>query len=255
MSGVSGRVALVTGCGSADGIGFAVARALVAGAARVAITATGPRVHQRAVELGGVFAAQADLADPAAVAELVEAVVAQLGPIAILVNNAGMVQSGLDLGEARVEAIGDGDWQRHLALNATTAFHTIRAVLPGMQAAGYGRIVNIASVTGPLVAIEGAGGYGAGKAAMVGLTRAVALENAARGITCNAVLPGWIATASSTEAEMRAARASPARRAGRPDEVAACVLFLAGAEASFVNGAALVVDGANTLVEMKHGGQ
>jgi len=120
-----------------------------------------------------------------------------------------------------------------------------------MQAAGYGRIVNVASVTGPTVAIAGAAGYGAAKAALCGLTRTVALENAARGITCNAVLPGWIATGSATEEEAEAARRSPAGRGGTPGEVAACCLFLASRAASFVNGAMLVVDGANTLVEGK----
>jgi 3-oxoacyl-[acyl-carrier protein] reductase len=250
MTGVSGRIALVTGCGSAGGIGFAIARALVAQGARVAITATSDRIFDRAAALG-TFATKADLTDPAAVARLFAAVTAALGPVEILVNNAGMVQTGKRAKRTQVGGITDALWQHHLALNVTTAFHCIRAALPAMQAAGYGRIVNMASVTGPIVTIDGSAGYATAKAAMTGLTRATALEYAQHGITCNAVLPGWITTESSSPREVRAGRASPAKRSGTPDEVAACALFLASAEASYVNGAMLVVDGANTLTEMK----
>jgi 3-oxoacyl-[acyl-carrier protein] reductase len=250
MAGVSGRIALVTGCGSAGGIGFAIARALVAAGARVAITATTDRILDRAQELG-VFATKADLTDPADVARLFAGVTAALGHPEILINNAGMVQTGKSAKRTQVGGMTDAIWQHHLALNVTTAFHCIRAALPAMQAAGYGRIVNMASVTGPIVTIDGSAGYATAKAAMTGLTRATALEYAQHGITCNAVLPGWIATESSSPKEIKAGHASPARRPGTPDEVAACALFLASAEASYVNGAMLVVDGANTLMEMK----
>lgn len=253
MAGVQDRVALVTGAGSAGGIGLAIARALRDAGARVAITATTDRIRERATELG-VFAATADLTDPAATARLFADVTEALGPVEVLVNNAGMVQTGLRIKRARLEGLTDAAWAAHLALNATTAFHCIRAALPAMQALGRGRIVNVASVTGPMVAIEGSSGYAAGKAAMTGLTRAVALENARHGITCNAVLPGWITTESSSAKEARAGRATPARRSGTPDEVAACALFLASDEAAYVNGAMLVVDGGNTLVEMKGAG-
>lgn len=251
MLTVTGRVALVTGCGSEGGIGFAIARALVAGGARVAITATTDRIHARAAELGGLFAHIADLTDPAATAALFAAVTAALGPVEILINNAGMVQTGKPGKRARVGAMTDADWARHLALNAGTTFHCTRAALPAMQAAGYGRIVNIASVTGPAVTIDGSAGYATAKAAVTGLTRATALEYACYGITCNAVLPGWVTTPSSSPREVRAGRACPTGRSGTPDEVAACALFLASDGASYVNGAMLVVDGANTIVEMK----
>jgi 3-oxoacyl-[acyl-carrier protein] reductase len=224
MFNVKGRVALVTGCGSAGGIGFAIARALIAEGARVAVTSTTARIHDRQVELGAGFAGVADLTDVAAVVGLFAEVNAALGPVEILVNN---------------------------ALNVTTAFHCIRTALPAMQAAGFGRIVNMASVTGPVVTIDGSGGYATGKAALTGLTRSVALEYARHGITCNAVLPGWIATESSSAREIRAGKASPAARPGTPDEVAACALFLCSDQAGYVNGAMLVVDGANTLMEMK----
>jgi 3-oxoacyl-[acyl-carrier protein] reductase len=248
---VARRVALVTGAGSPGGIGFAVAQALVAAGARVAVTSTTARIHDRARELGGAFAAVADLTVAGAAERLLGEVEAALGPVEILVNNAGMVQTGRRVKRAPLAGLPDAAWASHLALNATTAFHMTRAVLPGMQARRHGRIVMIASVTGPMVGIEGSSGYMAGKAAMTGLTRAVALENARFNITCNAILPGWIATPSSSKAELRAGRATPAGRPGTPAEVAACALFLATERAGYVNGAMLVVDGGNTLQEMK----
>jgi 3-oxoacyl-[acyl-carrier protein] reductase len=251
MPGVTGRIALVTGCGSAGGIGFAIARALIAAGAKVAITSTTARIHDRARELNAPFATPADLTDPAQVTRLFAEVTAALGPVEILVNNAGMVQSGKSAKRTQVGGITDAIWQHHLSLNVTTAFHCIRAALPAMQTAGFGRIVNMASVTGPVVTIDGSAGYATAKAAMTGLTRATALEYAQHGITCNAILPGWIHTESSSAREVRAGRATPTKRSGTPAEVAACALFLASDEASYVNGAMLVVDGGNTLVEIK----
>lgn len=250
MAGVAGRVALVTGAGSAGGIGFATARALLAAGARVAITSTTARIQDRATELG-CHSHIADLTLPDQVTGLFAAIEAALGPVDILVNNAGMVQSGHDIDTARLADCSDMAWARHMALNLNTTFHCCRAVLPGMAARGYGRIINISSVTGPVVAIDGTSAYAAAKAAITGLTRSVALEYGRQGITCNAVLPGWIATESSTEDELRAGRATPAGRPGHPDEVAACAVFLASEEASYVTGAMLVVDGGNTLQEMK----
>ena len=255
MAGVAGRIALVTGCGSAGGIGFATAKALAAAGAKVAITSTTDRIFERLAELGqGHAAFVADLTDPEAALALVQAVAKQLGAIEILVNNAGMVQTGIGFKTSRIEAMTDEVWARHLALNATTAFYMTRAVLPFMQRRGYGRIVNVASVTGPLVTNPRAAGYSSGKAALTGLTRVTAVENAAKGITCNAVLPGWIETASSSPQEIRAGKASPAARPGTPEEVADCCRFLASEEAGYVNGAMLVVDGANSLMEFKGAG-
>lgn len=250
MAGVAGRVALVTGAGSRGGIGFAIARALVAGGARVAVTATSARIHDRGRELSALSRI-ADLTDPDQVAGLIAAVGAALGPVEILVNNAGMVQTGKAVDDTSVADITDADWAHHLALNLNTTFHCCRAVLPGMIARGYGRIVNIASVTGPLVTFAGTAGYSTAKAGVAGLTRSIALEYGARGVTCNAVLPGWIATESQTAAEAQAGLVTPLRRSGTPDEVAACARFLASEEASYVTGAMLVVDGGNTLQDMK----
>lgn len=250
MSGVAGRVALVTGAGAPGGIGFAIARALSGAGARVAITATTPRIHDRAAEIAA-FSHIADLTDPAQVAGLFAAVESALGPVEILVNNAGMVQSGKDVDRAQLAGWSDAAWAHHMALNINTTFHCCRAALPGMAARGYGRIVNISSVTGPIVTIDGSSAYATAKAAITGMTRSIALEYGRQGITCNAVLPGWIATESSSEDEIRAGQRTPAGRPGRPDEIAACALFLASEEASYVTGAMLVVDGGNTLQEMK----
>lgn len=252
MAGVSGKVALVTGAGAPGGIGFAIARVLVHAGARVAITATTPRIHERAAEIGA-FSHVADLTDPAQVRGLFDAVEATLGPVAILVNNAGMVQSGKEVGRARLAGWSDAAWAHHMALNINTTFHCCRAALPGMAERGYGRIVNIASVTGPVVTIDGSSAYATAKAAVTGMTRSIALEYGPHGVTCNAILPGWIETESSSDDEIRAGRATPVGRPGRPDEVAACALFLASEEASYVTGAMLVVDGGNTLQEMKGG--
>lgn len=250
MAGVAGRVALVTGAGSAGGIGFAIARALVCAGARVAVTATSARIHDRGRELSALSHI-ADLTDPAQVADLFRSIEAQLGPVEILVNNAGMVQTGRAVGEHLLADTPDPDWAHHMALNLNTAFHCCRAALPGMATRQYGRIVNIASVTGPMVGFPSVSAYATAKAAVTGLTRSIALEYGGRGITCNAVLPGWIATESQTLDEARAGRATPLGRSGTPDEVAACALFLASDEASYVTGAMLVVDGGNTLQEMR----
>lgn len=254
MTGLEGRIALVTGCGSDGGIGFAIARALAVAGARVAITATTARVHDRCRELGAAFAGIADLTDAGQVARLFGEVHAALGPVEVLVNNAGMVQTGRSIRRSGVEGLSDAGFAAHLAMNVGTTFHCIRQALPAMQAARWGRIVNISSITGPITAISGSSGYATAKAAVTGLTRATALENAQHGITCNAILPGWITTASSSPKEIRAGKASPSRRSGTPDEVAACALFLASSGASYVNGAMLVVDGANSLIEIKGAG-
>ena len=253
MEDFTNRVALVTGAGSAGGIGFATAKALQTAGAKLCITATTDRIFDRAAELG-CMAHKAELTDPAQVQGLFAAIAAQLGPVAVLINNAGMMQSGKSAKRAKLGALSDADWAHHMALNIGVTFHCIRAALPAMQAARYGRIVNKGSVTGPLVTINGSSGYATAKAAIGGMTRSVALEYGAEGITCNAVLPGWIQTKSSSAKEIRAGRATPVGRAGTPDEVAACAVFLASHGASYVNGAMLVVDGGNTLVEMKGAG-
>jgi 3-oxoacyl-[acyl-carrier protein] reductase len=255
MSGVKGRVALVTGAGSARGIGFACAKALAAAGARVAITSTTKRILRRRDELpcasADTLAVIADLTKAADVKRLVEETNRTLGPIEIVVNNAGMVQTGHRMRHGRAHDMSDEEFQHHLDLNLKTCFAVTRAVLPAMMRRRYGRIVNIASVTGPLVINPKSSGYGTAKAAMVGYTRAVAIDVASKGITVNAVAPGWIASGSASKKEMVAGAQTPVGRSGTPDEVAALALFLASEQASYITGQMMVVDGGNSIQEFK----
>jgi 3-oxoacyl-[acyl-carrier protein] reductase len=246
MFDLTGKTALVTG--ASGGIGGAIARALHAQGA--AVTLAGTRrgaLDELAASLRERTAVRtADLRNPAAAEALVrEAEEALGGRLDILVNNAGLTRDTLAL------RMKDEDWQTVLDVNLTAGFRLIRAALRGMMKRRAGRIVNITSLVGT-TGNPGQANYAASKAGLVGMSKSLAAEIASRGITVNCVAPGFISTAMTDamteEQREAAARMIPTGRFGAPEDVAACVVFLASDEAAYVTGQTLHVNGGMVMV-------
>ena len=239
MARPDNATALVTG--ASKGIGAAIARGLAADGWNVAVNyrsdEDGAKATVKAIEeAGGKAAAFHSDVSNGAPDELFKKVEEELGPVIALVNNAGVTADGLAI------QMDDEAWDTVLQTNLTAAFRMTRSAMRPMIKARYGRVINVASVVGPR-ANAGQANYAAAKAGLIGMTKTIAHEVAKRGVTVNAVAPGFIETDMTKDVPDAVKEAVPAKRAGTPEEVAAAVRFLASDDAGYVTGTTLFVDG------------
>ncbi|HNS44963.1 MAG TPA: acetoacetyl-CoA reductase, partial [Alphaproteobacteria bacterium] len=231
--------AIVTG--GTRGIGLAITKALIAEGHKVAALYHGnDEAAQKCAAETGAKVYKADVADFAACQKVVAQIESEMGPVDILVNNAGITKDGM------LHKMPEDNWHAVIETNLTSCFNMSRAVIAGMRERGFGRIVNISSINGQKGQL-GQCNYSAAKAGMLGFTRALALESAAKGITVNAICPGYIATdmtsAMPQEVLDSIIRQIPAARMGKPEEIADMVTFLASDRAAFVTGATMSANG------------
>ncbi len=245
MFDLTGKTALITG--ASGGIGGGIARALHGAGATVALSGTRvDPLEALAAELGSrAHVLPCDLGDAEAVNALPKQAIDAMGGLDILVNNAGITRDQIFM------RMSDEDWQTVLDVNLTSTMRLCRAVMRPMMKARWGRIINISSIVGA-TGNPGQANYAASKAGMVGMTKSIAYEVASRGITANAVAPGFIATAMTDkltdEQKEKITTQIPAARMGSPDEIAAAVLYLASSEAGYVTGTTLHVNGGMAML-------
>ncbi|XDA96570.1 3-oxoacyl-[acyl-carrier-protein] reductase [Sulfitobacter sp. LCG007] len=245
MFDLSGRTALVTG--ASGGIGAEIARVLHGAGAEVAISGTRTEpLEALAAELADrVHVLPCNLSDPEAVEALPKQAAEAMGAVDILVNNAGITRDNLFM------RMSDDDWNAVIGVNLSATFKLCKGVMRGMMKNRWGRIVNISSVVGA-TGNPGQANYAASKAGMVGMTKSLAYEVASRGITVNAVAPGFIATAMTDklndDQKTGIMGQIPAGRMGEPSEIAAAVLYLASPEAAYVTGTTLHVNGGMAML-------